>query len=71
MKIRFDDSVLYLGKLRRDGFHNVERVRPSNLRSRLPSRRKAKIRSRMVGTRLIAQTVDPDQLLMPWMSESA
>ena len=61
MKLRIDGYTLYLGKLRTDGFHNVERVRPTNLRSLLPSLRKARIRSRMVGKRLVVQTTDPDQ----------
>jgi hypothetical protein len=71
MKIRVDGTVLYISRLRRDGYRNVERVRLSNLLELLPSLRKAKVRSKMVGTRLIVQTTDLDQLLMPWMSESA
>ena len=68
MKVRIDGAILYLGRLRKDGFRNVERVRLTNLRSLLPSLRRAKIRSVMDDKRLYVQPENPDQLLLPFAS---
>ena len=67
MKLRIDGAILYLGRLRKDGFRNVERVRLTNLRSLLPSLRRAKIRSVMDDKRLYVQPENPDQLKLAFM----
>ena len=70
MRLKLDGAVLFLGRLREDGFRNVERVRLTDWRALLPKLRRAKLRSKMIGKRLIVQPVDPNQLLMPWMSHA-
>ena len=70
MKLKIDGAVLYLGRVRRDGFRNVERVRLTNYRSLLPALRRAKIRSRMDGKRLHVQDENPDQLKLSFMADT-
>ena len=67
MKVRIDGAILYLGRLRKDGFRNVERVRLTNLRSLLPALRRSKIRSVMDDKRLLVQPENPDQLKLTFM----
>lgn len=62
MKLKLDGIVLYLGKMRSDGYRNVERVRLLDNRSLLPKLRKAKLLSKMDGKRLLVQPDNPDQL---------
>ena len=71
MTLKIDGAVLFLGRLRRDGFRNVERVRLTNFRTLLPALRRAKIRSLMDDKRLLVQPENPDQLLLPFSSEAA
>ena len=63
MTIKVDGFKLYLGRKRRDGRRNVERVR-LDLRRLLPSLRKAKIPARMEGDRLSVQLLSDRQ---PWL----
>ena len=62
MKLKLDGIVLYLGRMRSDGYRNVERVRLLDNRSLLPKLRRAKIKGKMVGKRLIVQMENPNQL---------
>lgn len=71
MKLRIDGAVLYLGRLRKDGTRNVERIRPSSLRQLLPLLRRAKVPARMHGDRLRVELQDDRQPTFAFMSESA
>jgi hypothetical protein len=53
MKLKIDGDDLLLGKLRQDGFRNVERFRLANYRSLLPAPSRAKLRSVMDDKRLL------------------
>lgn len=66
MKLKLDGYVLYLGRPRKDGYLNCERVRLANWRVILPKLRRAKLRSKMIGKRLVVLAEDPDQLLLPF-----
>jgi hypothetical protein len=66
MRLKLDGVVLFLGRRRKDGFHNVERVRLHDWRKILPTLRRTKYRSRMEGKRLYVQPEDPNQLLLPF-----
>ncbi len=70
MKLKLDGVVLYLGKTRKDGYRNVERVRLPDNRSLLPKLRRAKIKGKRIGKRLIVQTENPNQLKMAFMAEA-
>ncbi len=70
MKLKLDGVVLFLGRLRKDGYRNVERVRLLDYRSLLPKLRRAKLLSKMEGKRLIVQTENPDQLKLCFMEEA-
>src|SRR3712207_9325620 len=48
MKIRVSGAVLYLGKPRKDGYRNIERVLLENWRAMLPALRSAKIPAKML-----------------------
>lgn len=67
MKIKIDGAVLHLGRLRKDGYRNVERARLTNWRLILPSLRRSKIRNRMVGKQLTVQVDDPSQQKLAFM----
>ncbi len=51
MKLTVDGVMFYLGRLRKDGRRNVERVRMDQ-RKLLPTLRKAKVGAKMDGSRL-------------------
>ena len=70
MTLKIDGAILYLGRLRRDGFHNVERVRLTDYRKLLPALRRANIRSHMDGKRLHVQSDNPDQLKLSFMADT-
>ena len=70
MKVKVGGYVLYLGRLRSDGYRNVERVRLTNWRALLPSLRRAKIRSVMDDKRLYIQSENPDQLKLSFMADT-
>ena len=53
MKLKLDSMILYLGKVRKDGYRNIERVRLLDNRMLLSKLREAKIPAQMIGTRLI------------------
>ena len=62
MKLKLDGIILYLGRLRKDGYRNIERVRLLDNRMLLSRLRKAKIPAQMIGTRLIVQPENPNQM---------
>ena len=66
MKLKLDVAVLYLGRPRKDGYRNVERVRLTNWSPVRPALRRAGIKSRTVGKRLLVQLADPNQMLLPY-----
>ena len=70
MKLKLDGVILYLGRLRKHGYRNVERVRLIDNRTLLPKLRRAKIPAQMVGKRLIVQTENPAQLKLAFMAEA-
>ncbi len=71
MTLRIEGATLHLGRLRKDGRRNVERVRLADWRKLLPLARKAKIAARMDGDRLTVALRDDVQLKLAFMSESA
>ena len=62
MRLKLEGVVLYLGRLRKDGYRNIERVRLLDNRMLLSKLRKAKIPTLMIGTRLIVQPENPNQM---------
>ena len=49
MRVKIDGAVLYLGRLREDGFRNVERLRLTNFRTLLPPHARCTISTRCSG----------------------
>lgn len=70
MKLKLDDLVIYLGRRRKDGRRNVERVRLPSWRALLPKLRKAKIAARMDGDRLTVRLLSDSQMLLPFLQET-
>ena len=70
MKLKLDGVILFLGRPRKDGYRNVERVRLLDNRSLLPKLRRAKLLSKMDGKRLLVQPENPDQLKLSFMHDA-
>ena len=62
MRLKVGKATLYLGKLRRDGFRNIERVRLADWSPILPILKRLKMKTRYEEQRLLVQTENPDQL---------
>jgi hypothetical protein len=67
VKIKLDGVILYLGKLRKDGRRNVERIRFNNWRLILPKLRDAKVPAKMVGKRLTVRLDEDSQPTLAFM----
>lgn len=64
MKLELDGATVYLGRLRKDGTRNIERVRFHNLRILLPALRRAKVGGKMKGKRLYVALPSDTQLML-------
>ncbi len=62
MKLHLEGVILYLGRKRRDGSRNVERIRLVNMRPLLKMLRRAMVPGRMRGKRPVAKVAEDDQL---------
>ena len=62
MKLKLNSMILYLGKVRKDGYRNIERVCLLDNRMLLSKLRKTKIPAQMIGTSLILQPENPNQM---------
>ncbi len=62
MRVKVEGAVLFLGRRRRDGSYNVERVKLTNWYPVLKALRKAKMRHEVVAGRLHVVPDNPRQL---------
>jgi len=71
MTLAIDGITFHLGRLRKDGRRNIERVKLPSWRSMLPKLRKAKVAARMDGQRLTVRLLSDSQMVMPFLLETA